>query len=673
MKAQISILHVRPNQEAKDIVQRTIEKSTVPVTYENFEEDAMIDMSSEVDGKRLVIIHESNAGSSTKSIISDIINANPNSSIIRIFDKETTQDRLNGKFSKVQNLSSDDLHKLPNAMEKSFRDLTSNGENTDPVSGLFRTIVEKSSNEIFLMDPKTQKFTYANQPLLENFGYDSEEFLSRHFRDLIASDMRSFAHQMITSILNGEKDNLGFQVDCLRSDNSYFPAQLNLDKVRDRDKDYILGVCIDLSLQKRNMDLLEKEKKKTRELQLSNKYKSTFFANLSHEMRTTLNSTLLLSEILTKNRPRNLIKDQLKYISTIRHSTTSLLSLLNEVLDLSKIESGKMSMRPEYVEVVEFCKELERLFQPVASEKGIRFEFINDLDQNVPFKTDGLRLEQVLKNLISNALKFTEQGAVKLRVYRPSSDPAPVNGEGSTISFEIADTGIGIPEEHQTKIFESYIQAEGENPQNVIKGTGLGLSISKEIVELLGGKIDLTSTPGEGSTFTVELPLDSSDSILKNAQAGKIKLTTAPAKSDRIKHSDKKKPAGKIEGTVLLIDDSETHNMALSEFLSFRIKKTITAESAEKAFKVLASKKVNCIVLDMYLPDASGKEVLKKLKNDDRYSSIPVIIYSGKSISQDEEDELGTLADAIIQKNVMSYKVLLSKVTGILQKLNEPM
>jgi len=299
---------------------------------------------------------------------------------------------------------------------------------------------------------------------------------------------------------------------------------------------------------------------------------------------------------------------------------------------------------------------------------------INQLNEDLPFITDGLRLEQVLKNLISNALKFTSDGFVKLRILRSDTISTHNNLENalsSKILFEVSDSGIGIPEDQQEAIFQSYIQAEGA--QNHTKGTGLGLSISKEITELLGGRIEVKSVPGKGSVFTLVLPIDSSNVILKNAEKGKIKLTTVPTTGDHIKESTKKKKSKKINGSVLLVDDSETHNMALSEFLNFKIKNITSVNTAKEAFQILAKQKFDCIVLDMYLPDISGKEVLKQIKNDKDLRSIPVIIYSGKSISQNEEDELESLADAIIQKNTMSYKILLRKVVGVLRKALEPM
>lgn len=528
---------------------------------------------------------------------------------------------------------------------------------------LFQTMVDEISNEIFLIDPDSAVITYANKALLEDIQYNTNDLSKFSWMEIFTEEHRDFISENYKKVLLGRKDSLSFQADLLRRDGSYHPAQIQLSSYNQNGNLLILGICQDISIQKRNHELLEIEKKKTRELQLNIKYKSAFFANLSHEMRTTLNSVLLLSEILTENRTANLSEEQLKYSQTIHNSTNSMLFLLNEVLDMSKLESGKMSMRPELVEIYDFCKELERLFQPVASEKGIKFEFVYDIEESIPFRTDRMRLEQVLKNLISNALKFTPKGSVILRVFSPKS---------GQVHFQVIDTGIGISETQQRHIFESYRQAEDINTENHFRGTGLGLAITNEIVSLLGGKISLESSIGKGSTFTAELPQDSSDAILKNATAGKIKLSTAPAKGDRIPELKKSKPE-KIQGTILLVDDNETHNMALSEFLSFKVEECLTADSAKNAFVVLNKEQVSCIILDMYLPDASGKEVLQKLKKNDELSDIPVIIYSGKNISQEEEQELENMADAIIQKNVMSYKVLLAKVTGVLHKANEPM
>ncbi|MFP8488686.1 ATP-binding protein [Gracilimonas sp. Q87] len=554
--------------------------------------------------------------------------------------------------------------------------MAQNKQTLSSANGLFRSVIENSINDIFLIEPDTLKFVYANKKFIQSLEYSQEDLLNSSFEDILTNEQRSFGSDMVNTILVKKRESISFQIDIQRDDCSYYTAKVNLKMLQHEGKSFILGISEDLGQQKRNNLLLEKEKQKTRELQLSNKYKSTFFANLSHEMRTTLNSTLLLSEILSENRPHNLDENQLTYIKTIYNSTTSLLTLLNEVLDLSKIESGKMSIRPEYLEIQEFCKELECLFQPVASEKGINFAFTNELVDEITFKTDKLRLEQVLKNLISNALKFTNEGSVKLRLYQPScnkKDSCPHDNSTDMIAFQVIDTGKGIASNNLDLIFKEYEQAEAFDSQHTYSGTGLGLSISKEITELLGGKIEVESKLGKGSTFTVILPTDSSEAILKNARSGKIKLTTDPALGDRIKPIDNMASSSKINGTVLLIDDSETHNMALSEFLSFKIDNTFAVGTATDAFEILNKEIIDCIVLDMYLPDANGHEVLKKIKSNDKLRSIPVIIYSGKNITQHEENELETLADAIIQKNAMSYKVLLAKIIGVLQKVLQPM
>lgn len=561
------------------------------------------------------------------------------------------------------------LNELPSILLKELRQ---EAENKNPVaipSTLFHDVVGKSMNEIFVLDPQSLSFLYANPALIENLGYSINEFLSLKFSDLFTESYREVSVDLIEPILKNETNQIIFQADYKRADGTYYPARIQLELLEKYRSNYIIGVCSDISELKRSAKLLEERKTITRQLELSNKYKSTFFANLSHEMRTTLNSTLLLSEILSENREDNLTHDQISFIQTIQNSTNSLLTLLNEILDLSKIESGKMSMRPEYVSIDDFCRELERLYQPVASEKGLRFAFINELPEDLPFKTDRLRVEQVLKNFISNALKFTKEGSIKLRVFQPGNRKIR-NGQSDYIAFQVADTGIGIPSDKLKTIFKGYMQADGPATESQFGGTGLGLAISKNITELLGGKIELESSLGKGSKFTVILPADSSDAILKHAKEGKIKLTTTPAKRD-ITKPEKSKSDDKVDGTILIVDDNETHNMALSEFLGFKIKHCLTADSAASAFEVLDKKPVDCIILDMYLPDASGKEVIKKLKQDKQLASIPTIIYSGKTINGEEEEELENLADAIIQKNVMSYRILLTKVMGILQKASE--
>ncbi|MEO6878752.1 MAG: ATP-binding protein, partial [Gemmatimonadaceae bacterium] len=250
---------------------------------------------------------------------------------------------------------------------------------------------------------------------------------------------------------------------------------------------------------------------KAEQLSLSSKYKSEFLANMSHELRTPLNSLLILSKLLTENKDGNLSPKQVEFAQTILSSGTDLLNLINDILDLSKVEAGKMEINAGDLSMTEIRDFVGRTFQPVADQKHISFTV--DIGEDVPpvIFTDGQRLQQVLKNLLSNAFKFTSEGGVTLAINRAETTRRFASRtldrvEGGVIAFDVRDTGIGIPKEKQQLIFEAFQQADGTTSRK-FGGTGLGLSISREIARLLGGEIRVESTPGEGSTFTLFVPV----------------------------------------------------------------------------------------------------------------------------------------------------------------------
>lgn len=520
---------------------------------------------------------------------------------------------------------------------------------------IFDQILKKSTNEVFLMDPMSLKMVYANETLLNNLGYTEEELTSLPAKSAIAHyDVRK-VFDKVKPLYRGEENSTTFQFDRKRKDGSTYPVEIHVEVTQEETRQLLMGISFDITRQVKDAKIIEKQKEKTKELELNSKYKSQFFANLSHEMRTILNSTLLLTNILKENRAENLGEDQLEYLQTIYQSNNSVLELLNEVLDLSKIESGKINVSLEHVEISDIGSRAERLFKPIARERGLTFEYIpNGIEQEV-IKTDRLRLDQVLNNLISNAIKFTEEGHVHLEIFKST------NAGKKMVSFRVKDTGIGIPEDRQKKIFKSYIQAEGASTEKRFGGTGLGLAISKEIAKILGGKITLESTPGVGSSFTLFLPSDSSEDLKQQAEKGRIKITQESAPDVHSTQIEPGEKTDKLKGSVLLIDDSSIHNMALKEFLSYSIERCFTAESAKEAYEILSKETVDCIILDMYLPDADGKEVLNTLKSTKKYKDIPVIIYSGKSLTRSEEERLLKKA-AVVQKNANSYKLLLQSV-----------
>jgi signal transduction histidine kinase len=251
-------------------------------------------------------------------------------------------------------------------------------------------------------------------------------------------------------------------------------------------------------LEEKNELILERNleiQAKAEQLALSTKYKSEFLANMSHELRTPLNSILLLSRLLSENHGNNLSNDQVEYATVIQNSGNTLLTLINEILDLSKIESGKMDLEYSHVFLKDLVREIKILFEPVAKDKDIVFN-IEINTANPEIETDRLKLEQILRNLISNALKFTKQGSVTVNI----------DGNDNTISFAVKDTGIGIASGKLDTIFEAFQQADGSTKRHY-GGTGLGLSISRELAKLLGGEIRVKSSEGKGSEFTLTIPV----------------------------------------------------------------------------------------------------------------------------------------------------------------------
>src|SRR5690606_16248147 len=255
-------------------------------------------------------------------------------------------------------------------------------------------------------------------------------------------------------------------------------------------------------LEERNQMISERNveiQTKADQLAQSTKYKSEFLANMSHELRTPLNSILLLSRLMAENPGKNLTPDQIEYARVIQTSGHGLLTLIDEILDLSKIESGKMKLEYQRVSLKELVQDMQSLFNPMAAEKNI--EFRTTISESCPqtIETDKLRLEQIVRNLLSNAIKFTQKGHVELNFQPEASDDG-------ILTIQVGDTGIGIPEDKQALIFEAFQQADGSTRRKY-GGTGLGLSISRELVKLLGGTISLKSETEKGSEVTIRIPM----------------------------------------------------------------------------------------------------------------------------------------------------------------------
>jgi signal transduction histidine kinase/DNA-binding response OmpR family regulator/HAMP domain-containing protein len=394
------------------------------------------------------------------------------------------------------------------------------------------------------------------------------------------------------------------------------------------------------------------------QLALSSKYKSEFLANMSHELRTPLNSLLILAKLLAENADKNLTEKQVEFAGTIHRAGADLLGLINDILDLSKVEAGKMEVHPTDVTLGDVRDYVERTFLPLAQEKGLELQ-VEISGANVPpsILTDEQRLQQVLKNLLSNAVKFTESGGVTMRIEQASGDvqfalPTLVSAD-TVLAFSVIDTGIGIPEDKLRVIFEAFQQADGTTSRK-FGGTGLGLSISREIARLLGGEIRVASQPGKGSTFTLYLPAAFVATGLGTTEMAELEsrledlmreghelvdetalLLEPPAKLELDPAlllpsgvADDRDDVQEGDRTVLVIEDDVDFAGTVLDTARERGFKGIIALRGDSGLALAHEFRPDAIVLDMELPVMDGWTVLDHLKHNPATRHIPVHIVS---------------------------------------------
>jgi HAMP domain-containing protein/CheY-like chemotaxis protein/signal transduction histidine kinase len=412
-------------------------------------------------------------------------------------------------------------------------------------------------------------------------------------------------------------------------------------------------------LQQKNAELNEKAE----QLQLTSKYKSDFLANMSHELRTPLNSLLILSKMLYQNAEGNLTPKQVEHAKTINLAGSDLLSLINDILDLSKIESGTMSVDAARVRFRDIQDEVEASFRPVALSKKLDFEIEADADLPTTLESDAKRVQQVLRNLLSNAFKFTSEGSVRLHIgvatHGWTRDHEILSRSEKVISFAVKDTGIGISPAKYQVIFEPFQQADTSTSRKY-GGTGLGLSISREVAKLLGGEIKLESTPGQGSTFTLYLPdryVPVKPKVLKEvvaipmrealeeakpaiAQEAILELLPTDVQDDR----ENLKPG---DQTLLIVEDDISFATLLLDLAREQGFKGLLAFTGEAALAMTRKFRPQAISLDLRLPDMEGYALLDYLKHNLELRHIPVVVLSG---GDDPERALRAGAFAYMKK-----------------------
>ena len=373
---------------------------------------------------------------------------------------------------------------------------------------------------------------------------------------------------------------------------------------------------------------------KAQELETTGKYKSEFLANMSHELRTPLNSILVLARILKDNKPANLTEDQIKYSSVIFNAGNDLLTLINDILDLSKIESGKLELQNEEVTIAGITDDMESLFSEVARNKKIRYNISIEKALPAAIFTDKVRVEQVIKNLLSNAFKFTPAGgSINIDVRPGEAD--------KTVSFAIKDTGIGISPDKQKIIFEAFQQADGSTSRRY-GGTGLGLSISRELAALLGGKITLSSETGKGSEFVLTIPYRAAMQDTRPETV--INIENFKPETQVLKPAAQVARKTNRQPLVVIVEDDKNFADILFDYSKEHGYEAVVVNEGTNAVQIIKDKQPDAVILDIMLPGKDGWQILRELKQDEATISIPVHLMSAGEAAANRVKKEGAIS-----------------------------
>jgi PAS domain S-box-containing protein len=495
----------------------------------------------------------------------------------------------------------------------------------------FRSIMENSADALFLINQQG-RIVYANKEVINMLGYTIEEVKSKTTVDLSPEDRIDEYLKLFSQALKEGK--LSFELDILRKDGDIISTDLNSVLLPNgllfaSCRDITERKQIQLELRKHRNHLEELVNERTEELRKAkkeaeeaNKAKSEFLANMSHEIRTPMNAVLGYTELLNSTPVDQTQKD---YIKSIKSSGRSLLMLINDILDLSKIEAGKLDLQYDYIDTYSFFTEFERIFSLKVSEKGLKF--ILDITSGTPagIYIDEARLRQIVFNLIGNAVKFTSEGKITLKVFTENPQIVNYSKEKSEelidLIIEVQDTGIGISKELQEAIFEPFVQ-ERDNKNH--GGTGLGLTITRRLTALMDGTINVHSKPGKGSTFTVRVP---EIAYLRDFTKTNLDIQIDPSEIVFEKAS------------ILIADDVQHNRSYLRDALKNTRLKIVEAEDGITAYKLAKEIVPDLIIADILMPKMDGFQLLDKIKTDKKLKHIPVIAYSA-SVLKDQKERI---------------------------------
>lgn len=498
--------------------------------------------------------------------------------------------------------------------------------------------------------------------------------------------------QVMTEELQVQSEELLTQQEELKRTNEELEAQtkslIKSEEVLQEQQEELEQSHVELEekaklLEERNYEYEQKNKEverskveleeKANQLMLTSKYKSEFLANMSHELRTPLNSLLILAKILADNKESNLTEQQTKFAKTVYSSGYDLLNLINEILDLSKVESGKMEIEPTVVEINSFKDFVESTFQPVAQQKDIdlKIKYADNLPRYVML--DEQRVQQIVKNLLSNAFKFTSQGDVTFSIKLAVKENIPYqvmtsNESDCILEFSVSDTGIGIPKDKQQLIFEAFQQADGTTSRKY-GGTGLGLSISREIASLLGGELSINSVVGKGSAFTLYLPVtevEQLNHLNQNKTVVNYEAENPPMDNSEstilTSSTEIEQPNNEIafeNKTILVVDDDIRNVFALSSILESYNMKVVYAENGKESLEVIQNNiDIDLVLMDIMMPEMDGYEAMQSIRMMTEFQTLPIIALTAKAMKGDRKKCIDAGASDYIAKPVNADQLL---------------
>ncbi|MFI6316359.1 HAMP domain-containing protein [Nonomuraea sp. NPDC050556] len=479
---------------------------------------------------------------------------------------------------------------------------------------------------------------YAFTPVHRAFLDQLMETIGVNVNTIVANartDELLVESQRLTAELQARSEELQNQQEELRRSNAELEEKAALLASQNQD------------IETKNLEIEQARQEleaRAQQLSLASKYKSEFLANMSHELRTPLNSLLILAQLLAQNPTRNLTAKQVEYAGVIHSAGWDLLQLINDILDLSKVEAGKMDISPERVSLRQLFDYVEATFRPMTTDKSLELRITTAPGVPEELLTDDSRLRQVLRNLLSNAVKFTESGSVELRIEPVSRSqlPATVRPYGSAVAFRVIDTGIGIAEQQLEAIFGAFQQADGTTSRKY-GGTGLGLSISREIAYLLGGAITAESTAGSGSTFTLYLPVARPDFTASAVEpVAPYALGSAAVFPP---HRRLLVVETRSRGLLSVVAESVLADLAHRDVGSGPVE-VATAAGAEEAAASLAAEPCHCIVLDLDMPAKATFALLEAIDGDPALRGVPVLAYSNWRMDPAQEQQLQARADS---------------------------